>query len=250
MVDAGVSTFDTVCTRVPWCRPDVLNPLLELAIEIAREGREGRRIGTLFTLGHPDDVLTHSRPLILDPLAGHAPHATSIRDPNVRGTVKELAQLDGAFVVAEDGTVRAACRYLNASVQDIEVPFGLGSRHLAGASASKRFGVVAIVVSESAVVRVFYAGELIAEIIPELWLLRRHIQPQQHLRGFTEQHVNDVAIFTSAHRGATDVAGEAGPCGGVARRAIRTTPLDSLERAPCPDRANRARRQSANSSPR
>jgi hypothetical protein len=214
MSDSGFPTFDTVCTRVPWCRPDVLNPLLELAIEIAREGREGRRIGTLFTLGHSDAVLAHSRPLILDPLAGHAPHATSLLDPNVRGTVKELAQLDGAFVVAEDGTVRAACRYLNASVQDVDVPFGLGSRHLAAASVSKRLGVVAIVVSESAVVRVFYAGELIAEIIPELWLLRRHIQPQQHLRGFTEQHVNDLAIFTSEHRAPAD---EAGAVRGAAR---------------------------------
>jgi diadenylate cyclase len=202
MSDTGFPTFDSVCTRVPWCRPDVLTPLLELAIEIAREGREGRRIGTLFTLGQTEAVLAHSRPLILDPLAGHAPHATSILDPNVRGTVKELAQLDGAFVVAEDGTVRAACRYLNASVQDVDVPFGLGSRHLAAASISKRFDVVAIVVSESAVVRVFYEGTLIAEIIPELWLLRRHIQPQQHLRGFTEQHVNDLAIFTSVARDA------------------------------------------------
>ena len=99
--------FDKVCARVPWCRPAVLNALLELTIEIAREGREGRRIGTLFTIGHADAVLARSRPLILDPLAGHAPQATSILDGNLRGTVKELAQLDGAFVVGDDGTVRA-----------------------------------------------------------------------------------------------------------------------------------------------
>jgi hypothetical protein len=43
---------------------------------------------------------------------------------------------------------------------------------------------------------VFCAGELVAEIIPELWLLRRHIQPQ--LRGrVTEQHVDDLAVFTT-----------------------------------------------------
>jgi len=126
--------FDKVCARVPWCRPAVLNALLELTIEIAREGREGRRIGTLFTIGHADAVLAHSRPLILDPLAGHPPQGTSIFDGNVRGTVKELAQLDGAFVVGDDGTVRAACRYLDASVEDVELPLGLGSRHLAAAS--------------------------------------------------------------------------------------------------------------------
>src|SRR3954469_25978773 len=100
--------FDKVCARVPWCPPAVLNGLMELAIEIAREGREGRRIGTLFTIGCADAVLARSRPLILDPLAGHAPQATSIFDGNLRGTVKELAQLDVAFVVGDDGTVRAA----------------------------------------------------------------------------------------------------------------------------------------------
>jgi hypothetical protein len=55
---------------------------------------------------------------------------------------------------------------------------------------------VAIVVSESAIVRVFHAGELIAEILPELWLFRRHIQPQ--LRGrISERHVEDLAIFSA-----------------------------------------------------
>jgi DNA integrity scanning protein DisA with diadenylate cyclase activity len=188
--------FERICVRVTWCPREVLDALLELAIEIAREGREGRRIGTLFTLGHADDVLRHSRPLILDPLSGHPPSATHILDNNLRGTVKELAQLDGAFVLSEDGIVRAACRYLDASAQDIELPLGLGSRHLAAASVSRRLGVVAIVVSESAVVRVFDCGDLIAEIIPELWLFRRHIQPQ--LRGpITEQRVDDLAIFTT-----------------------------------------------------
>ena len=45
---------------------DVVEPTLNLAIEIAREGREGRRIGTLFTLGSPEAVLQNSLPLILE----------------------------------------------------------------------------------------------------------------------------------------------------------------------------------------
>jgi DNA integrity scanning protein DisA with diadenylate cyclase activity len=177
MVQPMTPAFDEIVARVPWCRPAVLNALLELAIEIAREGREGRRIGTLFTIGHSDAVLAHSRALILDPLAGHAPHATSIFDPDLRGTVKELAQLDGAFVLAEDGTVRAACRYLDAGA-DVQVPLGLGSRHVAAASISISTGALAVVVSESAIVRVFHQGALVSEIIPELWLLHRHFQLQ------------------------------------------------------------------------
>jgi diadenylate cyclase len=126
-----MASLKTLCSRIPWCEPAVLESVLELALEIAREGREGRRIGTLFTLGKADAVLAASRALILDPLAGHAPARTHITDPDLRGTMKELAQLDGAFVISEDGTVVAACRYLDASVEQIALPLGFGSRHLA-----------------------------------------------------------------------------------------------------------------------
>ena len=53
---------------------------------------------------------------------------------------------------------------------------GLGSRHLAAVSISKVTRAVAVVVSESAIVRIFEAGVLVGDIIPELWLLsREHI---------------------------------------------------------------------------
>jgi DNA integrity scanning protein DisA with diadenylate cyclase activity len=76
--------------------------------QIAREGRKGRRTGALFTIGRPDDVVSCSRPLILDPLSGHAPAARHITNPDLRGTIKALAQLDGACIFAGDGTAVAA----------------------------------------------------------------------------------------------------------------------------------------------
>src|SRR4051812_7502215 len=97
--------FETICAKLSCCSPQILEPTLELAIEIAREGREGRRIGTLFTLGSADTVLNQSRPLILDPLALHPAAARHITDANLRGTLKELAQLDGAFIVDDQGIV-------------------------------------------------------------------------------------------------------------------------------------------------
>lgn len=187
--------FEQICPRAEWCSRSVLEAVLELAVEIAREGREGRRIGTLFTLGFADAVLNQSRPLILDPVAMHPVEARRITDTNLRGTIKELAQLDGAFVVDQDGTVVAAARYLNTSGKDIEMTYGLGSRHLAAASISKETNTIAIVVSESAVVRVFHEGHLQAEILPELWLLRRH---SPHLQGPVHQDkLEDMAIFTA-----------------------------------------------------
>jgi diadenylate cyclase len=175
-----------LCGQIFWCDQKVLEATLELALEIAREGREGRRIGTLFTLGRAEAVLAASRPLILDPLAGHVPARTHISDPDLRGTIKELAQLDGAFLISETGTVVAACRYLDASVERIDLPLGLGSRHLAAASVSEKLGALAIVVSESGVVRVFHQGRIEATLIPELWLLDRH-HAQFGTRGLEEQ---------------------------------------------------------------
>jgi diadenylate cyclase len=174
MATMTFAALKSLCARISWCDPAVLESALELALEIAREGREGRRIGTLFTLGKADQVLAASRALILDPLAGHVPARTHITDPDLRGTIKELAQLDGAFVISETGSVVAACRYLDASGEQIELPLGYGSRHVAAASISQRLGAIAIVVSESGVVRVFHGGLIEATLIPELWLLDRH----------------------------------------------------------------------------
>ncbi len=87
----SIAILKKLCSQIPWCELAVLEPTVELALEIAREGREGRRIGTLFTLGKAEAVLAASRPLILDPLAPHAPARTHISDPDLRGTIKELA---------------------------------------------------------------------------------------------------------------------------------------------------------------
>jgi len=187
--------FKSICRRVRRCNKKNLEPTIELAVEIAREGREGRRIGTLFTFGDADAVLERSRPLILDPLAGHTEEARQIRDVNLRGTIKELAQLDGAFVVSDQGIVEAACRYLDAMASDVALPYGMASRHLAGASISQVTDAVAIVVSESSMVRVFDDGKLVAEIIPELWLMDHY--NVQLSRPYQEERVGDLAVLTA-----------------------------------------------------
>jgi diadenylate cyclase len=186
--------FESILCQVPEYDPAVLDAVIELAVEIAREGREGRRIGTLFTLGDAEEVLARSRPLILDPLAGHAESLRQINDPNLRGTIKELAQLDGAFVINNSGVFVAACRYLDTAGAGVEIPFGLGSRHLAAANISSVTGTVGIVVSESSTVRIFCHGKMVGEIIPELWLLgqREVLMPG----AVKQEQVGDLAVIT------------------------------------------------------
>ena len=60
----------------------------------------------------------------------------------------------------------AAGRYLDANASKVEVPFALGSRHIAAASISFATKAIATVASEGSIVRVFQHGSLIAEIMP------------------------------------------------------------------------------------
>src|SRR5919202_1517907 len=188
--------FEDICSQRREVDPRVLEQTVTLAVEIAREGREGRKIGTLFVVGDEEEVMKHSRPLILDPLYGHPDESKRIDDPEVRETLKELAQLDGAFVVSDDGVVVSAARYLDASSKDVHIPLGLGSRHLASASVSRHTNAVAIAVSESSMVRMFDDGELVSEIIPELWMFEGYTS---RLKGktFTRQE-EDITVIGRA----------------------------------------------------
>jgi DNA integrity scanning protein DisA with diadenylate cyclase activity len=192
--------FESILCQITEYNPDVLDSLIELAVEIARESREGKRVGTLFMLGDENAVLARSRSLILDPLLGHPESARQITNLNLRGTIKELAQLDGGFVVSHAGIVLSACRYLDAIAAEVEVPLGLGSRHIAAANMSAVTKAVGIVVSESSIVRIFCHGQLVGEIIPELWMMDH----AAHIRGAVKrEQVGELTILTPRFRQAS-----------------------------------------------
>ena len=183
--------FD-VCNEKRNINVITLEKVILLAIEIGREGREGRKIGTMFVVSDSDRTLKRSRLLILDPLWYHPEKQKSIDNPNMRETVKELAQLDGAFIITDNGIILSACRYIYPSSIDIDLPLGLGSRHIAAASITKETNAVAVVVSESSVIRIFDDGEIISEIIPELWLVKKH---GVHLKKpFTTKNVEQMTV--------------------------------------------------------
>ena len=160
--------YEEICTEKREVDRRVLEETVSLAVEIAREGR---KIGTLFVVGDSREVIKRSKPLILDPLHGHPDESKQIENPDMRETIKELAQLDGAFLVSNAGVVLSAARYIDAASEDLDLPLGLGSRHVAGASISRDTRAVAVVVSESSMVRMFDDGELVSEIVPELWMI-------------------------------------------------------------------------------
>src|SRR5207237_5290799 len=192
--------FESILCQITEYDSEVLEALIELAVEIAREGREGRRVGTLFTLGDEEVVLAKSRCLILDPLSGHPESSRHVSNPNLRGTIKELAQLDGGFVVSHDGIVLSACRYLDAIASQVDVPLGLGSRHIAAANMSAATNAVGIVVSESSVVRLFCHGQLVGEFSPELWMMDH----AAHLRGAVKrEQVGELTVLTPNSRRAS-----------------------------------------------
>jgi diadenylate cyclase len=188
--------FEEICSEKRQVNARVLKQTISLAVEIAREGREGRKIGTLFVVGDSGEVMRRSKPLILDPLQGHADEDKQIEDPDTRETIKELAQLDGAFLVSNAGVVLSAARYIDASSDNLDLPLGLGSRHMAGASISQQTSAVSVVVSESSMVRMFDDGELVSEIVPELWMIEGYTSRMEG-RTFTRSD-EDVTVIGRA----------------------------------------------------
>jgi DNA integrity scanning protein DisA with diadenylate cyclase activity len=151
-------------TRVPL---DTLKIVVDLAVEIGREGREGKPIGTMLVVGDTRKVMASSHPVGFDPVRGYNRRDRNLNDPRVREGIKEIAQMDGAIIVSADGTVEAACRYLDASAANITLSKGLGARHWAAAAVSRATNAVAVTVSESnGTVRIFQNGEVMLRIEP------------------------------------------------------------------------------------
>jgi len=151
-------------TRVPL---DTLKLVVDLAVDIGREGREGKPVGTAFIVGDHRRVLDESRTSVFDFVKGYPRRERNLSDPRVRECVKEIAQLDGAFVVASDGTVEASCRIIDTAPVELTMTTGLGSRHFSAAAISKNTEALAVTVSEtSGTVRLFQNGEVVLRIEP------------------------------------------------------------------------------------
>ncbi len=149
-------------------RPEVFEAVLNIALEIGREGREGRMIGTAFLIGDAEEILKNSRQLILNPFQGHVMGERSVLNPEIKESIKELAQLDGVFVISRDGVIESAGVYLTVDTSGVDIPRGLGSRHAAVAATTAKMRCVGITVSQSGgIVRVFKDGRVVLTIEPQ-----------------------------------------------------------------------------------
>ena len=149
--------------------PKVLKAVLTVSLSIAQKGREGKKIGTAFVIGDVDEVLKRSRQLILNPYEGHHEKDRDITDPSNWESVREFAQLDGVFILDENGIIVSAGRYLEVSAKDVKLKPGLGGRHLACAAITRETEAISVVISESGGdITVYKDGEELLEINPTL----------------------------------------------------------------------------------
>lgn len=141
----------------------VVEAVLQLATELAREGREKKKVGAIFAIGDTERVMKHSRQVVLNPFEGHPPQDRNVLDGRTWETVKEFAQIDGAIVIRDDGIMEAAGRYIE--VRDpTDLPSGLGGRHLAAAAVTTETKAIAITVSETGVLHLFRDGKSLLRI--------------------------------------------------------------------------------------
>ena len=141
--------------------------VVDLAVQIGREGREGKPVGTLFVVGDTRAVLEHCKDSGVDPFRGYNRKHRDLFDPRVQEDAKEIAQLDGAFVITPDGIIEKSRQMLEVSHEDLTMSKGLGARHWACAAITRKTKAVGVVVSQSTgTVRLYQNGHLVMRIEP------------------------------------------------------------------------------------
>jgi DNA integrity scanning protein DisA with diadenylate cyclase activity len=154
----------TICSGTG-VAPDVLGSVIQVAVEIAREGREGQAIGTAFVVGDSENVLNHSKQFVLNPFHGHHEAERQITDVGIQGTIKEFAQLDGAFLITGTGVVEAAGRCITVDMSQVNLPGGMGSRHSSVAGITQVTRSIGVVVSQSGgLISIFREGKIVYTI--------------------------------------------------------------------------------------
>jgi len=137
---------------------ELLENVIDIALEIASEGKEGKHVGALFIIGDAENVMKNTRNQIINPFEGHPEEVRNLHNHASWETIKQFAQLDGAVVINDEGIAVAAGKYVNFE-WDIYLVSGFGGRHTAGATISKKTKAIALVVSETGNIRIYKNGK-------------------------------------------------------------------------------------------
>ncbi len=144
--------------------PEVIEAVINIALELNKEGREGRKVGTAFIIGKLDELKPYINQMILNPFQAYPESQRKITDLNMKETVKNFAMLDGVFVIDPTGTITNGGAYINVDASVVDLP-GFGTRHKNSAAITKVTDSIAIVVSESGgVISVFKLGKLVMKL--------------------------------------------------------------------------------------
>lgn len=145
--------------------PQVLSRILQVASNLADEGREGRSVGTMFILGDSDKVGEYCRQMIINPFKGYKEDDRNILDPGIEETVKEFSRIDGAFILRGDGVILSAGTFIRVETDVEQLTPGLGARHAVGALISRQTKALSVVLSESTrKISLYRNGELLLKL--------------------------------------------------------------------------------------
>ena len=143
----------------------VFERVLEIAVRLAKEGREGKPVGAVFVVGDSGNVRKYCDQNIINPFRGYADDEKNVLDDRISETIREFSLIDGAFIIRGNGTIASAGTHLRPNIPGKPLPQGLGSRHAAAAAITATTHSIAITISESTgTVRVWRRGEMITSI--------------------------------------------------------------------------------------
>ena len=146
-------------------RRPVFERVLTICLELAHQGREGKPVGALFVIGDHQEVQKCGSEGRINPFKGYPEKQRNIQDDSIKDTVKELAKLDGAFILKGNGVILSAGTNLHPTMAGEQLPQGLGARHAAAAAITASTKSISISLSESTgTVRVWRRGVMITEI--------------------------------------------------------------------------------------
>jgi len=134
---------------------NVVSRLLSLLSELALEGVEGERVGTLCVVSdEAEGMYRTTLPIRVE--------GVNVMTEEGGRVLKALSRLDGAIVINSDGSVEAVGAIFDVNSDSVRP--GLGARHTTALHVSRELACPVIVLSESGRVRLYYRGKEVLEV--------------------------------------------------------------------------------------